>query len=120
MLTESELNYFQNKLEKEQEEIQEQLSRSGVKKTENPNNFDPYLPQLGVSDDDNAVEVENYLNGVAVQEMLEHRLEEIVEAIQKIKTNSYGICETCKNQIEMKKLEVNPAADYCINCTKSK
>ncbi|MCX8111050.1 MAG: TraR/DksA family transcriptional regulator [Syntrophorhabdaceae bacterium] len=43
-------------------------------------------------------------------------LKEIDSAIDKINSGTYGICEECEEEINEKRLEVNPVARYCINC----
>lgn len=118
MISSEQLKLFQQQLEQEQDAIQETLSASGIVKNTNPNDFDSFIPNIGLSDEDNALEVSAYLNRLSSEEMLEARLKEIQQALHKIKTNSFGICEDCHKEIELKKLEVNPAADFCINCGK--
>ncbi|HPO14902.1 MAG TPA: TraR/DksA C4-type zinc finger protein [Candidatus Hydrogenedentes bacterium] len=43
-------------------------------------------------------------------------LRNIDEALQRIETGSYGICERCEQPIVKKRLEVFPSARYCIKC----
>lgn len=43
-------------------------------------------------------------------------LKDIDSAIDKINSGTYGICEECEEEINEKRLEVNPVARYCINC----
>jgi len=43
-------------------------------------------------------------------------LKEIDNALDKIKNNTYGICEECEEKINEKRLEANPVARYCITC----
>ena len=44
------------------------------------------------------------------------RLREVSEALQRIQGGSYGICEGCEKEIPRKRLEVFPAARYCVEC----
>ncbi len=118
MLTKEQVQSFEQQLQSEQEKIQKELSNFGIVKNDNPNDFDSYLPNVGLSDEDNALEVSQYINNLATEELLEARLKEITQALVKIKTNSFGICEECHKEIEIKKLEVNPASDFCISCAK--
>ena len=41
---------------------------------------------------------------------------EIDSALDKIGSETYGICEECEEPINEKRLEANPVARYCINC----
>jgi DnaK suppressor protein len=43
-------------------------------------------------------------------------LKDIDNALDKIKTGTYGICEECEEKISEKRLEANPVARYCITC----
>lgn len=49
-------------------------------------------------------------------DLLESRLNDINEALEKIENKNYGSCEICENQIEEDRLEANPAAPTCKNC----
>lgn len=44
------------------------------------------------------------------------RLEQVVEALKRIKAGTFGTCEGCGGEIPKKRLEVFPAAEYCIEC----
>jgi DnaK suppressor protein len=40
------------------------------------------------------------------------------KALYKIHTDQYGYCEKCNQPIEIKRLEVIPAAEHCLKCIK--
>ncbi|MBN2468004.1 MAG: RNA polymerase-binding protein DksA [Deltaproteobacteria bacterium] len=40
----------------------------------------------------------------------------IKEALQRIEDGSFGICESCGEEISEKRLEVRPVTTFCINC----
>jgi len=44
------------------------------------------------------------------------RLQEVDEALDRIKGGTYGICEECGEPIGLKRLEVRPVAKYCVPC----
>ncbi len=44
------------------------------------------------------------------------QLSEVADALQRIDDGSYGACEGCEKNIPKKRLEVFPAARYCIEC----
>jgi DnaK suppressor protein len=44
------------------------------------------------------------------------RLQEVDEALDRIESGTYGICEECGEPIGMKRLEVRPIAKYCVPC----
>ena len=44
------------------------------------------------------------------------RLRDVTDALRRIETGEYGICEGCEEPIPRKRLEVFPSARYCIKC----
>lgn len=45
-------------------------------------------------------------------------LNKIDHALEKIETDKYGICEDCKEKIDIDRLEILPYASKCIRCEK--
>jgi len=43
-------------------------------------------------------------------------LKKIDEAIARIESGTYGVCESCGNQISIKRLEARPVTTLCIEC----
>lgn len=43
-------------------------------------------------------------------------LKKIDKALKKIEDGEYGICETCTEEIGIKRLEARPVTDLCIRC----
>ncbi|MDD3808036.1 MAG: TraR/DksA C4-type zinc finger protein [Candidatus Pacebacteria bacterium] len=117
MLTPEQIKSYKQELKDEKEKILKELSSFGIPKSSDPNDFDSFMPSSKLSDEDNALEVSEYLNKLSTESLLENRLKEINQALKKTKT--FGICEKCNKPIETKKLDVNPASDFCINCGKN-
>lgn len=46
----------------------------------------------------------------------QHLLEKINEALARIDSGDYGICEDCEAEIGLKRLEARPVATHCIDC----
>jgi RNA polymerase-binding protein DksA len=44
------------------------------------------------------------------------QLQEIDEALERIKNDTFGICEMCKGPIPRRRLEAIPHAKYCLQC----
>ncbi len=118
MFSKEQLETYKEKLEQEKQKIQQELSKFGVAKGNDPDNYDSFIPQIGLSDEDNTLEATEYLNRLSSEGLLEDRLKEINQAIHKIKVGNFGVCEKCKEDIEERKLDINPAAESCIKCTK--
>jgi DnaK suppressor protein len=49
---------------------------------------------------------------------LKNLVPKLRKALHKIYTNQYGYCEKCNQPIEKERLEIVPAAEYCLKCIK--
>lgn len=119
----NQLTQFKNKLQQEKEKIIEELSVvakedksehvAGAYEPKYPNyGDDPYTEQTDTAPN----EVEDYEVNVDATNKLEKHLANIEEALNKIESGEYGICEKCGEQIPLERLTVNPSALICIKC----
>lgn len=53
---------------------------------------------------------------MVLEQQLKNDLKEIEKALDKVKKGTYGICERCGKVIDSARLEVKPAAIYCMKC----
>jgi len=118
------LNELKKKLEAEKVLLEKDLLKFADKDKKIPYDYDTRFPELDVAarpsaSDENATEIDNYGNLLAVEHALELRLQEVGEALEKIKKNdgSYGKCENCEGEIKIERLKANPAAKTCLKCT---
>ena len=51
-----------------------------------------------------------------LRERERHLISKIDEALAKIDNNEYGLCESCGEEIGIKRLEARPVAELCIDC----
>lgn len=56
----------------------------------------------------------------ALAQKLRETLDEVEHALAKFDAGTYGICEGCGTAIAAARLEVMPAARYCIDCAAKK
>ncbi len=109
------IQHFKEKLEKEKASLEKELSNVASK---NPNSSD-WVPKPAVRDtstaDENTVadSIEDYEENNAITNSLESRLNDVRSGLDKIKHNAYGKCQICGKEIEMDRLEANPAARTC-------
>jgi len=68
---------------------------------------------------DTATELSDAEHLFALRKSQEYAIKEIDDALNKIKTNTYGICESCGKEIDPKRLEIIPYARNCIKCESS-
>ncbi|MFQ5911844.1 MAG: TraR/DksA family transcriptional regulator [Nitrospinota bacterium] len=73
--------------------------------------------------DDGTQDIADQATGIYARQILidlgekERKQFRLVEmALEKIESNSYGICERCEGKIPAKRLEVMPYARYCVSC----
>ena len=69
-----------------------------------------------VREDDIAREATFTETNVALEKELTNRLEDILNAQEKLKTGHYGVCEKCGVDIPLDRLMTLPMARFCVNC----
>ena len=108
------LNYFKEKLIEEKNRIEMELRKIASQDSEG--DYKTEFEDYGREREDNASEVENYTASLGITESLETELEKIVLALKKTENGSYGKCEKCQKDIPVKRLEIYPAAQNCVEC----
>ena len=66
--------------------------------------------------EEEADELEEYMNVTGETAPLQARLEDINIALDKITEGAYGICEKCRREIGAEVLEAVPESRLCQNC----
>ena len=56
--------------------------------------------------------------GLAIAEIHKERLTQIEESLRKLEEGSYGLCDSCGNQIDEQRLSVMPFTTLCVECQK--
>lgn len=110
-------------LEKEKLKLIKDLKSFAKKDPKLKGNWLTKFPFFGMNNshkDESAEEIEEYENLLPIEHSLESRLKDVNNALDKIKKNTYGICEECKKNIEIKRLEIVPEAKRCLKCSKNK
>jgi DnaK suppressor protein len=106
---------LKEKLLTEKVRVLEELNRIAKPTNEN-GDYSTNFNEIGTDEDDNASEVEEYTDNLALETALEKQLKEILEALQRIEDNTYGICEDCGKEIPLERLQAYPAAKKCLSC----
>ena len=78
------------------------------------------FPDYGTSEDANIMEVEVFGENVSLKKKLDLLQKNNQKALKKIEDGSYGVCETCKKDIEEGRLKIFPSATECAACAKKK
>jgi len=106
---------IKEKLEKERDDLLEELRDMGKLNNETdeweatPEELD--FPQS--DQNDMADRFENFEARSSMIKTLVPRLNNILKALRGLNRDSFGKCEVCKKDIEMTRLEANPAARTC-------
>ncbi len=112
---------LKDKLEKEKYNLEKELEKFATEDKKNKDNWDAKYPNRENSDmEEEADEVEEYDNLLALEHSLELKLKDVNAALEKIKSGEYGVCEKCGKDIEEKRLQVCPEAKLCMKCNENK
>lgn len=106
---------IKNSLLEKKGQLEDELGRL-AKPTSTPGEYETNFNDIGTSEDENASEVEEYTDNLALENNLETQLKEINEALERIEAGTYGYCENCKQPIDIKRLKAYPAAKNCVQC----
>lgn len=113
MLTDTQKSALKERLEKEKVVLEEELSRLGTKNPDAPGDWvtaKPVGEEFGADRTDNAGVIEEMHENNASMNELEGRYNTVVRALSKFEDGTYGVCEISGNDIEIERLEANPAA----------
>jgi len=122
-MNEKTLQKFKEKLKREKDNLEKELSGFARKDLNSANNWQTKYPKFGVGLgsqglEETADEVEEYMSLLPIEANLETRLLDISLALEKIGKGKYGICEKCKKTIGIARLKIFPEAKTCQKCKK--
>lgn len=114
-LDEKDTKKFEEILIEQKNKLEEELSRI-AKPTSDKGDYETTFEDMGDDRDENASEVEEYVDNVALENNLEEQLKGVDNALDKIKSGAFGVCEECGTDISVERLEANPSARRCMVC----
>ncbi len=106
---------IKEKLESERNILLDQIRDIGTLNTET-NEWEATPEELNSRESDQndmADRFEDFEARSVMIKTLEARLNNILSALKGLNRESFGKCEVCKKEIEMDRMEVNPAAKTC-------
>ena len=110
------LSELKEVLLKEKASLEENLSKIARPIDKKEGDYETNFENIGSDKDDNATEVDQYAGNVSVEITLEKKLQDILDALEKMEKGTYGICENCNKKISIERLRANPSARTCIEC----
>ena len=108
-LTQNDIAFFKNELQKEEKKIQNHLNLS----SKEMDNFINYNPKD--EGDHASIALEQSL-GTSISKRQAQNLILIKQSLEKIEDKSYGICNLCEEPINIERLKIKMFAEYCICC----
>ena len=109
---------IKEKLEQEKAAIEKQLETFANKDPNIKGDWDSRFPKFDGNLEEAADEVEEYGSRLPVEFSLETRLRDINLALEKLAQGKYGKCDNCGQDVEKERLEIHPAARFCMKCQK--
>jgi DnaK suppressor protein len=109
MVTESKLMSLKKKLLKQRQELLSEAEQTLSSKISTEKESFPDPTDQAVAELDN-----NFLLKLRGRE--QKLLKKIDEAISRIDSGTYGVCESCGGDISSKRLEARPVTTLCIEC----
>lgn len=119
LMEQEKLDHFRQRLLEEKDRLTQELKGVGQEDPDHPGKFSTIYPESGSnSDDDNAMEIAEYVDDATIEARIESELKDVDSALKAINNGTYGICKYCKEPIDEKRLEARPASSSCIKCKK--
>lgn len=108
---------FKKRLEDEKTRLEAELLTVGRKNPDRQGDWEPTEPadlDVDTADEEEVAEsIGAFEDNAAILTQLERQLLDVNNALKNIENNTYGLCEVCQKEIEMDRLEANPAARTC-------
>jgi DnaK suppressor protein len=76
--------------------------------------YETRIEDMGTDPDENASEVEEYVDNLGLEQNLEAQLKDVNDALAKMEQGTYGICEKTGTEIDLDRLEAYPGARTAI------
>lgn len=107
--------HFQSQLEDEKARLEAQLLTVGRRNPSNLNDWEPIPKETNLESDpiDVAENIEGYEDNAAILKDLEIRYNQVLAALERLNTGTYGICSVSGEPIEEARLNADPAANTC-------
>jgi DnaK suppressor protein len=105
----SELNVTQQRLEGEIQQLRDVAIKATTYLEDETDAYDQHIA-------DDASSLVERQTDMTLLANLERELEDTKSALQRMDAGTYGICVSCQNPIDPKRLAARPMATMCISC----
>ena len=107
-MKEKDKEYFKKYLNERLEELLSQADNTVSGMTETKENFPDPTDRAALEADRNFM--------LRIRDREAKLIKKIKEALERIDNDTYGICETCGEEIALKRLKARPVTTQCIDC----
>ena len=107
------LKLLRSRLESERKRLIEELEqlKGGVRPAEERRTGSPFGKR-----EEEATEAFELEKRLALENRISGQLAEVEHALSKFEKDTYGLCDSCGQQIDPARLEALPQANLCLNC----
>lgn len=110
------LEELKGQLLAEKENLEKNLEKIARPVDKKEGDYETTFDDIGSDRDDNATEVDQYSDNLSVETTLEKKLQDVLDALERMENGTYGKCLNCQKEIDIERLKVNPSAKTCIKC----
>jgi len=119
MLSKAFIEEAKAKLQVEKTRLEAEMKDLATEDPKKPGHFVAAYDESGSdSEDDNSIEITNYIDEMSLIQRLEAELRDVIKAIDAIEKETYGTCKYCGKEIDIKRLEARLTSSTCIACKK--
>lgn len=109
------------KLQGEKNRLEKDLSEFATRNPKIEGDWKTKYPEVKIEGSEDAIEDgsmirEEYEVDLGVEHILEKKLQDVDQALERIESNSYGVCSNCQKKISMDRLKAAPEAERCMGC----
>jgi len=115
-IDEKTIQTLKSALIKEKLELENNLAAIAKPVNKATGDYTTSFEDIGPDREDNASEVEQYSDNLPVEITLEKKLQDIIEALDRMEKGNYGVCANCNQEIDIERLKINPSAKTCVKC----
>lgn len=113
-IKQSEIQELTVLLEAEKLHLEKEISRIAVP-TDTSGEYKTRFEDFGREDGDSETETEQYIDNMAVENTLEQKLQDVTDALVRVRDGVYGKCTQCGEEIPLDRLRAYPSAKICMN-----
>jgi len=108
IMDQEKVDYFKNLLNERLAELLGQADATVINMTDAGGNFPDPADRASMESDRNFT--------LRLRDRERKLIKKIKEALERIEEGEFGVCESCGEEIEVKRLEARPVTTLCIQC----